>query len=270
MNPGVRTQVVRKTKIIKKFIILFFVLTFVLFQTALAQLEIVSNNNVRIGNPVTTQARLTIDDQLSEPDNSNLLIGDWWDEDEGAISIGVHNDYSWIQGWHNKPLVIDRICSGVVFCNQFTWGEVGIGYDIWQPSAKLQVNGNIYATGTITSSDERLKKDIKKLSPDKNKFTSFEAKSYKMDWENEKVKVDEEGLEKMSKMEKAFYEREHYGFLAQDVQKVYPELVYEDNEGFLAIDYQGFIPILFEVIKEQDEKLEAIEKRLEQLEKGNK
>ena len=42
---------------------------------------------------------------------------------------------------------------------------------------------------------------------------------------------------------------QQYGFLAQDVREVYPELVYEDSEGMLSIDYTGFIPILVDAIQ---------------------
>lgn len=39
-----------------------------------------------------------------------------------------------------------------------------------------------------------------------------------------------------------------YGFLAQEVQQCYPELVRETEGGLLAVDYQGFIPILVDEI----------------------
>ena len=43
---------------------------------------------------------------------------------------------------------------------------------------------------------------------------------------------------------------ERYGFLAQNVQEVFPELVHTDNNGYLSVDYIGLIPILVQSINE--------------------
>jgi len=52
------------------------------------------------------------------------------------------------------------------------------------------------------------------------------------------------------------------GFSAQEVQKVMPELVLEDDEGILAVCYTGVIPYLVEAMKEQEARIEALEKQL--------
>ena len=44
--------------------------------------------------------------------------------------------------------------------------------------------------------------------------------------------------------------QKQFGLIAQDVQVIYPELVYQDPEGYLAINYTGLIPLLIESIKE--------------------
>jgi phage shock protein A len=49
----------------------------------------------------------------------------------------------------------------------------------------------------------------------------------------------------------AYYSSTHIGFLAQDLQKVYPNLVFADKKGVLSIDYNGLIAVLVESIKEQ-------------------
>ena len=60
-----------------------------------------------------------------------------------------------------------------------------------------------------------------------------------------------------------------YGFLAQDVRNVYPALVGEDSEGKLAIDYQGFIPLLLEAVNKLQATVDRQEKIIETL-LGNK
>lgn len=43
-------------------------------------------------------------------------------------------------------------------------------------------------------------------------------------------------------------QRQKYGFVAQEVQSVMPELVHQDEAGYLSIDYGAFIPFLFETL----------------------
>ena len=43
-----------------------------------------------------------------------------------------------------------------------------------------------------------------------------------------------------------------FGFIAQDLQLIYPEMVRDDSQsGYLRVDYRSMIPILLEAIKEQ-------------------
>ena len=55
------------------------------------------------------------------------------------------------------------------------------------------------------------------------------------------------------------------GFLAQDVQKIFPELVYADKNGILSIDYIALIPVLVESLKELNAKVDALQKENDDL-----
>jgi hypothetical protein len=54
-------------------------------------------------------------------------------------------------------------------------------------------------------------------------------------------------------------------FLAQDVEKVYPEAIAIDNEGFYAMNYNAIIPLLSNAIKEQQATIEEVKKANEEL-----
>jgi hypothetical protein len=70
--------------------------------------------------------------------------------------------------------------------------------------------------------------------------------------------------------------KQKIGVLAQDIQKVFPELVSTDDRDMLAVNYQGLVPVLINALKEQqseidglkkqDGKMKEQEKRLERLE----
>ena len=53
-------------------------------------------------------------------------------------------------------------------------------------------------------------------------------------------------------------EDKRMGFSAQDLQKVYPELVKEGSDGYLSIDGTGLIAPLVEAIKEQQREIEEL------------
>lgn len=72
-----------------------------------------------------------------------------------------------------------------------------------------------------------------------------------------------------------------YGFIAQEIEKVIPELVSEDSDGYKTVNYIGVIPVLTQAMQEQqkeieqlkdenkklNETVEALLKRVEALEK---
>ena len=103
-------------------------------------------------------------------------------------------------------------------------------------SNDLTVNGDI----TI-SSDARLKSNIVSLGATLSKLLLIDGKSYDM-----------KGKEKI-------------GVLAQEVKKVFPELVSMDENDMYSVNYQGLVPILINAIKEQDDKISRLENLVKQL-----
>ena len=53
--------------------------------------------------------------------------------------------------------------------------------------------------------------------------------------------------------------------LAQEVQKLFPELVKENKDGVLAVNYSGLIPVLIEGMKEQQQIIDRQQKQIDEL-----
>jgi Tfp pilus assembly protein PilN len=76
-------------------------------------------------------------------------------------------------------------------------------------------------------------------------------------------------------MKKDSNDKKKIGLLAQDIEKVFPELVTETND-IKSVNYQGLIPVLINAMKEQQSEIDELkekesnylqqEKRLEKLE----
>jgi flagellar biosynthesis chaperone FliJ len=55
------------------------------------------------------------------------------------------------------------------------------------------------------------------------------------------------------------------GLLAQEVKQVLPDLVREDKNGTLSVNYQGMVPVLVEAIKEQQKQIDEQNKKIDTL-----
>lgn len=143
-------------------------------------------------------------------------------------------------------------------------GNFGIGRT---PSYKLDVNGNIRVNTTIYSSDERQKSNIVSLSNQTNNLHKLKSVSYtfnetSLKSSNSLVQTQTMDASKIVSEPKPVDNRIHYGFIAQEVEKIYPELVYEDDEGILGIDYVSFIPLIIEELKQQNETIEKLKQEI--------
>lgn len=57
-----------------------------------------------------------------------------------------------------------------------------------------------------------------------------------------------------------------YGFIAQDVQKILPDVVSEEENGYLSLNYTDLIAPLYALVQEQEARIERLEIRLKALE----
>ncbi len=108
-------------------------------------------------------------------------------------------------------------------------------------------NGNATLAGTLTeNSDARLKTNIHRISNTLQNLQQLNGYTY-----NWIAKDRDQNLQT--------------GLLAQEVQKVYPQLVKEDEKGVLSVNYSGLIPVLLEAIKEQQTQINELKKLVQQL-----
>jgi hypothetical protein len=52
------------------------------------------------------------------------------------------------------------------------------------------------------------------------------------------------------------------GVIAQEVEKVFPELVTTDDQGRKKVEYEGLIAPLIEAVKELDERVQSLEEEI--------
>jgi hypothetical protein len=114
-------------------------------------------------------------------------------------------------------------------------GNVGIGTT--NPGTyKLYVNGEAYATLGWTPSDARLKTDLRPIGDALAKVLELKGLSFL--WRTGEFP------------DRSLPGGRHYGLIAQDVEKVLPEVVKDGADGEKAVAYSELIPVLVESIKE--------------------
>ena len=123
-------------------------------------------------------------------------------------------------------------------------------------------NTSIRATAFNTSSDLRLKKDVTSLGDSYRQLADVNSISYRL---LPKPVLAAENEEKSMFQPAIPDERIHFGFAAQEIQEIFPELVSEDEEGYLSIDYTGFIPLLVDAYKNLAARNEELEAKVEGL-----
>lgn len=129
---------------------------------------------------------------------------------------------------------------------------IGICKGPYDPSYVLDVGGTMRVVSTLYYSDENIKKDIKDVPEERiSDLYNLKAKVFKYDYDK---------LNAYSKEKDKIKNKDHFGLLAQDLENIYPELVYEDSLGILSVDYIGLIPILIESVKSLYNEVESLKK----------
>ncbi len=113
-------------------------------------------------------------------------------------------------------------------------GYVGIGNT--SPSYILDVTGVARFTGNYTTSDVRYKKNITNLNNSLDNILKLRGVGY--DFRTDQFP------------EKRFSEKRQIGLLAQEVEKVFPEVVNTDIQGYKSVSYQALIAPVVDAIKE--------------------
>lgn len=113
----------------------------------------------------------------------------------------------------------------------------GIGKS--NPQYKLDVVGDIYASGNIVAfSDERYKTNVQVIENALEKTLAIRGYTYNI------------------------AEKKYAGVIAQEVQRILPEVVETDSQGMLSVAYGNMNALLIQAIHELTARVEALEKSI--------
>ena len=140
--------------------------------------------------------------------------------------------------------------SGVDFVLDDSSDDLSTPEFAFQNDGDFHADGDVIAYSTTTSSDERLKENIKEIPY---------------------------GLEEVLKMKPVEYDwkekrggKHDIGVIAQDIEKLIPEIIKENKdlktkEDFKSVDYGKMVAVLIKAIQEQQKEIELLKANLDQL-----
>jgi hypothetical protein len=220
-----------------------------------------TGGNVGIGRNNPGHKLSVLGNTKIEPNTANDGTGEpVWFEMYGKAPAGTDSQVGGIKlGWYNTFGGIEIVRPGAAigvglafnYANTTTGatlegfrlasnGNVGIGTT--SPTQRLEVVGNIVASGTVSASgttltsDARLKSNVVGINNGLRKIMQLRPVNY-----DKKVVMDSTATVNEN------------GFIAQELQKIMPELVSEgnDKDKLLSVNYMAIIPVLTKAIQEQ-------------------
>ena len=121
---------------------------------------------------------------------------------------------------------------------------------------KLDVNGNVKVAGDVAAntftqtSDARFKTNVRAIADALSVVRKLQGVTF--DWN------------RAAFPDRGFSDRPQIGVIAQEVEKVLPELVATDAQGYKSVNYVGFVPVLIEGMKQQADRLDQQAQRLDE------
>jgi len=172
-----------------------------------------------------------------------FVIKDNAGNDKGYLYTNISTSFFTIESAGANPLLLStnsgermRITSG---------GNILMGTTT-DNGERLYVSGSIRATGSITAnSDARLKKNIERIENALEKVEQISGYTYNTIYDEDR----------------------HAGVIAQEIDKVLPEIVNKGNDGLMGVEYGNISALLIEAIKEQKVLIESLQAKVEALSK---
>jgi len=184
-------------------------------------------------------------DNTAGNDNTSLGYQAGFTNETGSQNVFLGYRAGWNETGSNK-LYIDNCYTSFSCTQPFIKGDFA--------ARTLQIDGSLTIVTMATPSDIRYKKDIHPLKSSLEKVLELRGVTY--EWDKDKV----HGA--------GFKEGRQIGLIAQEVEKVLPELVHTDSNGYKTLSYDKLGPVLIEAMKEQQKEIEEKEAQIERLEKA--
>ena len=124
-------------------------------------------------------------------------------------------------------------------------------------SGSVKVTGTLTASSVTTTSDMRLKENIQDLNQSAvGNIQLLRPVEYKLKPDSIQHVYQDDAFE---------MKVNHYGLLAQEVQELFPNIVYEGGDGYLSINYTELIPVLIKSVQDLSTEVAELKAQVREL-----
>lgn len=242
-----------------------------------AQLKVYSNGRIRIGNDYYEGQVPGIPYSMRDTVTKLRILGPEYMGANPRMSFGAQylNSIKTVMvGEVYSPNDIDSDVLWLHGANGFAFTRNSSGNDTIfkfnNDDTEFSFKYPVKAEGVLLTSDERLKENVNRVDGALESISMLNGVSYNY-IARESPMADFIPQSEYEQKYKDYYDNYyaeleakrcsqlHYGFIAQQVQEVLPELVHTDADGYLSVDYISVIPLLVNAIQELKGRLEAVE-----------
>jgi hypothetical protein len=197
--------------------------------------------------------------QINQDCNGNVLIGPKWTTPSQKLLVNGLSSFTCYPA--SSGFSFDSYSSAPMITPQWN-NSMYLGRSdkqLWRVYTRY-----LHVNGVLITSDKKLKENIRPLESSMNNILKLNPVKY-----DYKAELYSDSL--CANKEKLLAKRKDYsGFIAQEVQTVFPKLVeYNDEADILEINYLGIIPELVNAFKEQQIIIESLQSEIQELKKGS-
>jgi Chaperone of endosialidase len=131
----------------------------------------------------------------------------------------------------------------------------------------VKVETVLWVNATSYTSDAKLKDNVVSLNSQNSldNIMKINSVSYNLKQIEIRSPGDSSRVQNYYNENDQAFKKTKYGVIAQELQQIYPEMVYQDGEGNLGVAYTELIPVLINALQAQEKKISDLEEKISKI-----
>ena len=219
--------------------------------------------------------------EFTSLNNGNIAIMMYNSSNESGF---YNTSYGWQSMWSNGTMYVFKNSYGggtqatvLDSSNYNSWAVAGSGTNLYLPrfnGTKSLTNSQLYDNGTnvgLNTTSMSGKFHVNGVVGSISIFASGDIVAYSDQSVKKNIRSIDNVLERVVNSRGVIYDRidieanDNIGFIAQELEVQFPELVSTSEDGTKAVKYQNATAVLFEAVKEQQKQIKDLQDKIDNI-----